>query len=163
VKKIIGPVIIFIALVQLTLAGCTAQDSPQGSLKALQKAVKDHNAQEALRYIDVDAVVNNTINEFMERERATMPKEVWESMEKTLVSSLRTTMDTAMRTQLRTAVTDPDKDTSLLRFVTRGKPSDFTVKTEGDAALLTSKKDPKVKLKMTRTAGAPWRIVQFVP
>lgn len=159
-KLVIGGFLIVVAIVGFLYV----KGTPQYSLYQFRNAVENHDADTAMKYFDVDSIVNNLMIDFM-KEEAKKPKNGWEAMGQNFARGLMTLMlprmKEEMKGQLKTAITTPSDDKTAVKDIKKGSISDFEIKTEGKMAIVSRKDDNKVKFKMVKTPEGYWKIVQL--
>ncbi|MEW6615011.1 MAG: DUF2939 domain-containing protein [Thermodesulfobacteriota bacterium] len=160
--SIIGGFLIVVAIVGFLYV----KGTPQYSLYQFRNAVENHDADTAIKYFDVDSIVDNLMTDFMKEEEAKKPKNGWEAMGQNFARGLMVLMlprmKEAMKGQLKTAITTPSDDKTAVKDIKKGSISDFEIKTEGKMAIVSRKDDPKVKFKMVKTPEGYWKIVQLM-
>lgn len=143
-----------------------AKGTPQYSLYQFRKAVEAHDAETAMKYFDVDSIVDNLVSDFVKTQEEKKPANEFEAMgnnfAKGLMAMMIPTMKEALKVQFKSAITIPSEDKSALKKFQNFKSSDFEIKTEGKTAILSRKDDKNVKVKMVKTSDGHWKIVQLI-
>jgi hypothetical protein len=159
---IIGAILLIIGIVGYVYATGT----PQYSLYQFRKAVENHDADAAFKYLDTDSIVDNLANDLMKAEEAKTPKDGWEAMgqnfAKGVIAMMLPGLKESMKGQFRTAITTPSEDKTAVKDIGKGSLSDFEVKTEGKMAIISRKDNKDVKFKMVKTSEGHWKIIQFM-
>ncbi|KAA0894288.1 DUF2939 domain-containing protein [Oryzomonas rubra] len=143
-----------------------AKGTPQYSLYQFRKAVENHDADTAMKYFDVDSIVDNFMNDFMKSQDEKKPANEFEAMgnnlAKGLIAMMLPAMKESLKGQLKTGITTPSDDKTPVKDIRKGSLSDFEIKTEGKMAILSMKDNKNVKFKMVKTPDGHWKIVQLM-
>lgn len=139
--------------------------TPQYSLYQFSKAVEAHDAETALKYFDVDSIVDNLVNDFVKIQEEKKPANEFEAMGKNFTKGLMAMMVPAMKealkVQFKEGITKQSEDKSPLKKFNNFKWSDFEIKMEGNTAFLSRKDDKELTVKMVKTSAGHWKIVQL--
>ena len=160
--------IIFMGIIVVILVSgfVYAKGTPQYSLYQFRKAVENHDADTAMKYFDVDSIVDNLMNDFMKAQDEKKPANEFEAMgnnfAKGLMAMMIPTMKETLKGQLKTAITTPSDDKTPLKGIQQGSLSDFEIKTEGKMSIISRKDDIDMKFKMVKTTDGHWKIVQMM-
>jgi hypothetical protein len=144
--------------------------TPRYSLYRFGVALKQHDAEAAFRYVDVDAVVDNHFREVAKEMDAKSEKSQnpWEQIGSGLAKGLMNLMlpnlkETA-KSELRAAIEEPSDATGQKKFDPfKGFASwrDFDIEKQGKIALVTKRSDKNFYMKLSQSADGHWRIVQL--
>jgi hypothetical protein len=135
-------IIIGIVLIILTVIGFLyVKGTPHYSLYQFRKAVENHDAETAMKYFDVDSIVDNLMNDLMKEWETKKPKDEWEAMgqdfARGLITMMLPQMKEAIKGQLKSAITTPSDDKTAIKDIKRGSITDFEIKTEGKMAIVS--------------------------
>jgi hypothetical protein len=144
--------------------------TPQYSLFRFGAALKQHDADAALRYIDVDAVVDNHFRDVAKEMDAKSEKSQnpWEQigtgLAKGLMNLMLPNLKEAAKSELRAAIEEPSSATEKKKFDPfKGVASwrDFDIEKQGKIALVTKRSDKAFFMKLSQTQDGHWKIVQL--
>lgn len=164
VKKIL---ISFAVLLSLIISAFVyAKGTPQYSLYQFRKSIENHDADSALKYLDIDSVVDNMMQDLIKEQEVKHPSSPAESFGNNFAKGLMTMMIPAMKEalkgQIKAGITTPSDKKTPVSGIQKGSFSDFEIKTEGKMAILSRKDDKDLKLKMVKTPEGHWKIVQIM-
>jgi len=157
----------FLALLLLGMllpSGCAFGNTPRRSLSELRTALLNHDADRALRYIDVDSVVGCMAQDMFQRyeAKADNPMEALGiRVGKEAAAIIMPEVKELLREQLRRAITSSD-EWGYFRDITRASVWYLNIRVEGDEAVVEPKGKSDIRFRMARTQGGYWRIVEIV-
>lgn len=154
-------------IVVVALSGFVyAKGTPQYSLYQFRKAVENHDADTAMKYVDVDSIADNLMKDLMKAQDEKKPANDMEAMgnnfAKGLMVMMMPALKEALKGQFKTSITTPSDDKTPVNNIQKGSLSDFEIKTEGKMAILSRKDNKDVKFKMVKTSEGNWKIVQLM-
>jgi hypothetical protein len=151
-------------LLLLVLAACTVGDSPRRSLAELRAALVHHDADAALRYIDVDSVVDAMVRDlFLKYEaKADDPLAVLGLKAGREVADMAMpAVKTLARRQVRSAIVSDDQ-WGYFKDIRRASVWYLNIEVEGDEAMVEPKGKSDWSFRMTKTDKEHWRIVEII-
>ncbi len=139
------------------------RETPTYSLLQLRKAIEARDAETAMRYIDVDAVVDGMFASAgngggLSSPGRSSPEAFAEAFAQGMVAMMGTVVKEGIRTGLRRAITVGDDNNTLLREFLGRDGAGMSVSQDGDAARVTLSRSRTVLL-MRRAREGGWRIV----
>jgi hypothetical protein len=151
----------FIGLLAATLLvyGCSLSDSPRRSLSELKTALVNHDADKALKYIDVNSVVATFVNDLFsggEDTKNTFGLTVVRGM----ANLARPAMSALVERQLRAAISS-DNQWGHFDDIRRASVWYFTIAEEGDSALVEPRGKSSFYFVMKKTQPGWWRITEI--
>ena len=162
-----GPVtlsLIVLALL-LALAACTLQGTPRSSLAMLHTAFLNHNASEALRFIDVDSIVDHYVDDLFARNAPpsddlarSLKLEAGRGIAELMLPSVKK----ALKRQIRNEITSGGEE-GYFEYIRRGSVWYLDITEEGDTALVEPKGKSRFRFRMERVPEGHWKIVQILP
>lgn len=158
-----GPVtlvLVALALV-LALAACTLQGTPRNSLAMLHTALLNHNASEALRFIDVDSIVDHLF-----ARNAPPPDDLARSLKlelgRGIAQFMLPSVKRALTRQIRNEIASGGEE-GYFEYIRRGSVWYMNITEEGTTALVEPKGKSRFKFRMERMPEGHWKIVQILP
>ena len=169
-KRIMKPkrrCVLFLALLLLwipPLLGCTLSNTPRRSLSELRTALLDHDAEQALRYIDTDSVVDCLVRDIFRNyeKKADNPLGALGLMAaRQAASALMPGIKDLVRKQLRDAITSSD-EAGYFQDIRRASVWYLNIDVEGDTALVRPRGKSDIRFRMARSDEGRWRIVEII-
>jgi hypothetical protein len=158
---------ILIAIIIFGVAGFLAiHNTPRYSLYWFKKAILDHNAEGALKYLDIDSIVDNMVKDIFDKpeeqkERAkNQPEASMKNIGKDIVMQNLPTMKKQLKEQLESAILSYN-DEAALDNLRKANVLGLVITMEGDLALVKIRGKDKVAFKMAKSPEGPWKIVAF--
>jgi len=151
-------------LVGTLFAGCTLSNTPRRSLSEFREALLCHDADRALRYIDVDRVVDSMAKEMLRKYevKANTPLEaLGVMMGKEVAETMMPEVRALIREQLWQAIASPTEG-GFFRDIRRASVWYLTIQVEGDTAVVEPRGGSGIRFKMARSDAGYWRIVEIV-
>lgn len=168
--KRIATVVLIAALVFLGVASYV-RHTPQYSLYKFSQALKQHDADTAFRYLDVDQVVDNlvqnTVHQMEAEKSPSLTDQIGNEIAKSLISLVLPSFKEAARSEIRAAIQEPAKtgksgNRGVFKvFAGSGAWHDFSVERQGKIALVTKKSDKDFSAKLAQEEDGHWKIVQL--
>lgn len=162
-----GPVtlvLVALALV-LALAACTLQGTPRNSLAMLHTALLNHNASEALRFIDVDSIVDHYVDHLFARN-APPPDDLARSLKlelgRGIAQFMLPSVKRALTRQIRNEIASGGEE-GYFEYIRRGSVWYLNITEEGTTALVEPKGKSRFRFRMERMPEGHWKIVQILP
>ena len=146
------------------LSACALPGTPRHSLDELRTALLNHDADAALKYVDVDSIVNHMVDEaFVTKElkAKTDLDAMGLALGRSLVSSLLPQTKALIRKGVYAAI-ESDDQLGYFSDIKRSSIWYFTIEQEGDIAIVTPRGDDKVRFKMERADKGYWRITELI-
>jgi len=145
-------------------SGCTVANTPRRSLSELRTALLNHDADAALRYIDVDSIVENMVQDIF------LKYEV-KSDDPLALLGIRAGRQAALalmpgvkelaRNRVKAAITSPDEG-GYFEYVKKGSVWYLDIAADGDTALVKPIVKSDTSFRMRRMADGHWKIVQII-
>ncbi len=155
------PVLVFLAC--LLLQACMLNDTPRHSLNELRTALLNHDADTALRYIDVDSVVDCMVRDiFLKYEaKADSPLEsLGLSVGRAAAKAMMPGVKELARSQVKKAITSPDEG-DYFTYIRKGSVWYLNFEVGGDTAWVAPKGKSDIRFRMQRVPDGYWRIVEI--
>ncbi|MGD0233314.1 MAG: hypothetical protein ABSC55_02130 [Syntrophorhabdales bacterium] len=152
-----------LALLSL-LSACALQGTPRHSLGELRNALLNHDADGALKYVDVDSIVAHMVeNTFRAKEsRAKTDLDALGfSLGRSVASAMLPQATALMRNEVRGAI-ESDDQLGYFSSIRKASVWYFTIEEKGNTAIVTPRGDDKVRFKMERTDMGYWRITELI-
>jgi hypothetical protein len=144
-------------------AGCTLSDTPRRSLNELRTALLNHDADTALRYIDVESVVDGLVRDIFRKHEAKTD----DPIAKLGIKAGKEAADAVMpglvaitRWQLKAAIVSDDQ-WGYFEDIRKASVWYLNIKVEGDAAFVKPKGKSDIGFRMARTGDGCWKIVEM--
>lgn len=164
IPRISVRIVIVLLFFSCLFPGCTVKNTPRQSLSELRTALLNHDADTALRYIDVDSIVDRMMGDiFLKYEaksedplKATGMRAGREAA-KVLLPGLKE----LLRRQVRTAITSSD-ESGYFQYIRRASVWYLNITVEGDTAMVEPKGKSDVKFRMAQMPEGYWKIVEII-
>ncbi len=157
------PALLFVMCFSL-LGGCISKDTPRHSLNELRCALLNHDADTALRYIDVDSIVDCMVRDiFLKYEaKAESPLQMLgmkagREAAKIIMPGVK---DLA-RSQVKRAITSPDEG-DYFTYIRKGSVWYLNFDVGGETAWVAPKGKSDIRFRMQRVPDGYWRIVEII-
>ncbi len=168
IRRISLPSLLLLGIVSLSLlvpGSCAMSHTPRHALSELRDALLHHDSDRALRYVDVDSIVDHLVNDLIQKyeTKADTP------LETAGVRAGRAAADFLMpgikavtRSQVRAAIASDDQ-WGYFEDIRRSSVWYLRITAEGDRALVEPRGKSDIKFRMARVRdGDYWRIVELV-
>jgi hypothetical protein len=145
-------------------SACAFQGTPRHSLRELKNALLAHDAERALKYIDVDSIVDHMVEDAL-RTREAGAKTDLDLAALTLGRSIISVVQPQANAFIRKAVyaaIESDDQLGYFSQIKRASIWYLRIDQKDDEALITPRGDDKVRFKMERTDKSYWRIKQLI-
>jgi multidrug efflux pump subunit AcrA (membrane-fusion protein) len=156
--------LILLLLCVLAATGCTLANTPRRSLSELRTALLNHDADAALRYVDVDSIVENMVRDiFLKYEAksddplALLGIEAGRQVAKALMPGVKE----LAKNRVKAAITSPDEG-GYFEYVKKGSVWYVDIAADGDTALVKPRGKSDISFRMKRMADGHWQIVQII-
>ena len=144
------------------------KETPRYSLYWFKKAILDHDAESALKYLDIDRIVDNMVQEMSggedkdkEKIQPKDPsKESMRNIGKAVIMQNLPAIKTQLREQLKSAIVSYS-DRTVLDNLNKASVFGLQIAMEGDMALVKIRGRDKVAFKMAKSSEGHWRIIAF--
>jgi hypothetical protein len=161
--------IMFLLFILIAAGGLLyyVQGAPQYSFYKFQKAIKNHDADEALKYVDLDYIIDNAAQKAEEETfKKDVPSDPWtatgNAMGKALFMMMLPSLKQNMKSQLKTAILSYDeKDKSAFGLLKKVSVWNFAFRREGNLAFVSCKGNPSVSFKMARSGDRHWKFIEI--
>jgi hypothetical protein len=159
--------ILFVSIIAVGIAYFFVKETPRYSLYWFKKAIFEHDAENALKYLDIDSIVDNMVKDMPggeeDKERAQSKNRSEGPMKnigKDIIMQNLPTIKAQLREQLKSAIISYNNRTALDNL---NKASVFGLRItmEGDVALVKIRGKDKMAFKMTKSSEGHWRIIAF--
>ncbi|MBA4391098.1 MAG: hypothetical protein C0399_09185 [Syntrophus sp. (in: bacteria)] len=166
-KKLILLSSVLVALIVFGVAGfLSIHNTPRYSLYWFKKAILEHNAESALKYLDIDSIVDNMVKDIFdkpEQQKVTsknQPETSMKSIGKDIVMQNLPTMKKQLREQLESAIISYN-DQAALDNLSKASVLGLVITMEGDLALVKIRGKDTVAFTMAKSPEGRWKIVAF--
>jgi hypothetical protein len=147
-----------------TVSGCAFKDTPRHSLSELRAALLNRDADAAMRYIDVDSVVECMVSDiFLKHEgKAGSPLEkLGIAAGKGAANIIMPAAKALVRMQVKAAISSHE-DSGYFQQIRRASVWYLNITRDGDTAIVEPKGKSNTKFRMTRAPEGHWRIVEII-
>jgi hypothetical protein len=176
-----------IIVVLLVLGFLYVQGTPHYSLFQLKRAVNNHDADEALKYVNIDSIVDNLSRSFFGKGAGGISLEEGKgSSLKMLVADALPGIKESMRSSFRASVSSGSDEKQRekvavqqhknpapsiggieiggldLRKLRESSVMDLVIQMDGETAFAYLKNNPGIKAKMVKTETGYWQIVEII-
>ena len=164
-----------------------ARGTPHYSLYQLKRAVENHDPDEALKYINIDSIVDNLGKSFFGKEREGTDQRKGQSLSlKGLVAEAMPGIKESIKVSFRASIAgrsgenqtektavQPHKNQgpSMVNIEIEGfdvrklKETnlwDIIIQKDGISAMVSLKNNPGIKAKMIQTSAGNWQVVEII-
>ena len=146
------------------MVGCTLDGTPRRSLSELRTALLNRDADRALRYVDLDSVVDCAARDISRRYEANAdsPLEMLGVRAgREAAKALMPGIKALVRSQIRNAIASSDQ-WGYFDDIRKASVWYLNVRVEGDTAVVESKGKGDVRFKMARAGEGHWRIIEIL-
>jgi hypothetical protein len=146
------------------LSGCALHGTPRHSLGELRNALLNHDADGALKYVDVESITDHMIEDAL-RTKGPSAKSDLDALGLVLGKSLVSAMLPQAKALIRKGVYAAIESDDQLGYFARIRAASvwyLTIEEKGDTAVVTPRGDDKVRFKMERTDKGYWRITELM-
>jgi hypothetical protein len=158
--------IIGVAVIAVVLAGAFyyIKGTPQYSLYMLKKAIEQNDSEGAMKYLDVDSIVDTAMVNVMKdvsKKSETFSDNDFEAAGAALGAGLFMMMKPAIKDALsagiKQAISDPEKDKTGLGNIF----GTVDIKVNGKSATIIPDGAPDTSFRMAKTSEGYWRITEI--
>ena len=146
------------------LSACALQGTPRHSLGELRSALLNHDADEALKYIDVESIVAHMVEDALQAKESS-PKTDLDALGSALgrfvASAMLPQATSLIRKGVRAAI-ESDDQLGYFSSIRKSSAWYFTIEEKGNTAIVTPRGDDNVRFKMERTDQGYWRITELI-
>ncbi len=165
-KIVLFILVLFVLIVAAGIACIFVRETPRYSLYWFKRAILEHDAENAIKYLDIDSIVDNMVKDMSsegDKERVQPKGQSESSMKnigKDIIMQNLPTIKVQLREQLKSAITSYNNRTALDNL---NKASVFglNITMEGDTALVKIRGKDNTAFKMARSSEGHWRIIAF--
>jgi hypothetical protein len=146
------------------LPACALQGTPRHSLGELRNALLNHDADEALKYVDVESIVDHMVEDAF-RTKESSAKTDLDALRLALGRSVASAMLPQAKALIRKGVYAAIESDDQLGYFSRIRASSvwyLSIEEKGDTAVVTPRGDDKVRFKMERADKGYWRITELI-
>ncbi len=158
---------ILLFLIVFGIVGFLAiHNTPRYSLYWFKKAILDHDAESALKYLDIDSIVDNMVKDIFDKPEEqkeppkNQPETAMKNIGKDIVMQNLPAMKKQLKEQLESAIISYN-DQAALDNLRKANVLGLVITMEGDLALVKIRGKDKVAFKMAKSPEGPWKIVAF--
>jgi hypothetical protein len=165
-KYIFLLVTLCILAVALSLSFIFIRETPRYSLYWFKKAILEHDAEGALKYLDTDSIVDNMVKDMSggeDKEKAKSKNQSDDSMKnigKDIIMQNLPAIKVQLREQLKSAIISY-KNRAALDNLNNASVFGLRITMEGDVALVKIRGKDKTAFKMAKASEDRWRIIAF--
>jgi hypothetical protein len=155
--------IILLAVAMLFISGCAVDDSPRRSLAALKAALVDHDADNAIKYLDIDSVVASFVDDLLLKGEASASRRIDSmglKMARGVASLARPAMNAFVEHQLRAAIMSDDQ-WGYVDDIRRTRMWYYKIAEESDTAIVEPRGKAGFYLVMKQASPGLWKIAQI--
>ncbi len=148
----------------LLLTSCATGDSPRQSLSELRRALLNHDADLALRYVDVDSVADGLVDDILlkYKAKADNPLAVLGlSVGKEMAGLVMPGVKALVRSQVRAAIESND-ELGYFEDIRKTSVWYLSIKTDGETAMVRPRGKPGMGFRMARAGEGRWKIIRIV-
>jgi len=153
-----------LGVVLAMLVGCTTAGSPRHSLGELRSALLAHDAERAVRYIDVESIVDCMARDMFERyeKKAESPLALAGVLVGRQAAALvMPVIKEAVRKELMEAIASSG-ETGYFHDIRRASVWYLNIEVSGESAMVTPMGKSDVAFRMAKTKEGYWRIVEII-
>jgi hypothetical protein len=142
------------------------KETPRYSLYWFKKAILDHDAEGALKYLDIDRIVDNMVQDMSggedkDKVQSKDPsKDSMKNIGKDIIMQNLPAIKTQLREQLKSAILSYN-DRTVLDNLNKASVLGLQITMEDDRALVRIRGRDKVAFKMAKSPEGHWRIIAF--
>lgn len=147
------------------ISGCATTGTPRESLSRLRSALLNHDAETALRYIDVDSITGHLAEDILDKYAASdeMLASLGVTIGRNMQPLLLPFITEALRKQLRKAISSTE-DNVYFSSIRQAHIFYLNVRIEEDGhAFVEPKGKSDFAFRMAKTGEGYWKIVQLIP
>ena len=146
------------------LTACALQGTPRHSLDELRSALLNHDADTALKYVDVDSIVDHMVEDAFRAQESGAKTEtdpLGSALGRFAASAMLQPAKALIRKGVRAAI-ESDDQLGYFSSIRKASAWYFTIEEKGNTAVVTPRGDDKVRFKMERTDEGYWRITELI-
>jgi hypothetical protein len=146
------------------LPACTLQGTPRHSLGELRSALLNHDADGALKYVDVESIVDHMAEDAFRTKESSAKTDLDALglvLSRSIASAIMPQAKALIRKGVRAAI-ESDDQLGYFSSIRKASAWYFTIEEEGDIAVVTPRGDDKVRFKMERTDKGYWKIIELI-
>lgn len=140
--------------------------TPRYSLYWFKRAILKHDAEEVLKYIDIDSVLDNMVKDMSEKpdgekvQPKSESKKPMKNIGQEIIRQNLLAIKEQLREQLKSAVVSYN-DRSTLDRLNRASIFGLHIAIENNVALINVRGEDEVVFRMARAPEGHWRIIAF--
>jgi hypothetical protein len=157
---------LFVVIIALGIGYLFIRDTPRYNLYWFKKAILEHDAEKALKYLDTDSIVDNMVKDMSgeeDKEKAQpsdQSKGPMKNIGKDVIMQNLPAIKEQLRDQLKSAIISYNNRTALDNLK-KASVFGLQITMEGDTALVKIRGKDKVAFKMAKSSEGYWKIVSF--
>ena len=153
-----------ITIIAFSGAYAYVRTTPRYSLYQLKSALKNHDPEKAMLYIDIDSIVDNLLRDAMQKQNTTT-KNQWEKagndLGKGLMLMMAPAMKDALKSQIKSAIASADNKNDLQKINNVGL-WDGEIIENGGSAILAINNNGVTKFRMIKSTEGYWKIIEII-
>lgn len=143
------------------VAGCALPGTPRDSLSLLRTALLNHDADAALRYIDVDSITEHLVEDTLQRH-GVFDDDLGVSVGRNIQPFLLPLVKEAVKKQVRRSISSTDEK-GYFNYIRKAHVFYLNVTMEGeDRAFVEPKGKSDIAFRMNRTEQGYWKVVELI-
>jgi hypothetical protein len=160
-----GLCLIIVIVLVLASAAVWATSTPTYAFYKFRSALKEHNSEKALSYMDIDRIIEKMVFDLTTKESpgGNMSKD--ELLGYDLANQMLEAMKPMLAETLKSAIVQSIKGSTgnnTVKNIEQGSILDYKIERDGAIAYVNLKKNPSFKLKMAKGPDTGWIIVDLL-
>jgi hypothetical protein len=146
------------------LSACALQGTPRHSLGELRTALLNHDADAALKYIDVESIVAHMVEDAFQAKESSAKTDLDAlglALGRSFASAILPQTTSLIQKGVRAAI-ESDDQLGYFSSIRKSSAWYFTIEEKGDTAVVTPRGDDKVRFIMEHTDKGYWKIKQLI-
>lgn len=141
-------------------------NTPRYSLYWFKKAILEHDAESALKYLDIDSIVDNMVKDTFDKQEQQQeqgkhqPAAPMKNIGKDIIMQNLPAIKKQLREQLESAILSYN-DEAALDNLRKASVLGLVITMDGNLALVKIRGKDKVAFQMAKSSEGPWKIVAF--
>jgi hypothetical protein len=158
--------ILFILIISGVAGFLSIYNTPRYSLYWFKRAILEHNAESALKYLDIDSIVDNMAKDIFDKPEQqkkppkNQPEAAMKNIGKDMVIQNLPTIKKQLKEQLESAIISYN-DQAALDNLRKANVLGLVITMEGNLALVKIRGKDKVAFTMAKSSEGPWKIVSI--
>ncbi|HME41655.1 MAG TPA: hypothetical protein VKF36_01100 [Syntrophorhabdales bacterium] len=146
------------------LSACAIPSTPRHSLAELRNALLNHDADAALKYVDVESIVDHMVEDAFRAQESSAKAELDPlglAVGRFVASAMLPQAKALIRKGVRAAI-ESDDQLGYFSSIKKASVWYLTIEEKGNSAIVTPRGDDKVRFKMERTDQGYWKITELI-